>query len=193
MADIIQSTAAEIPFWLPDSSTSGTSGLVNQTFSGAEIQICKPGGAWANFAGSVAEAGGAGNGQGLYWLTLTTSETNLSLASGSIGKLVVKVNKVGAVANRIYEYTVSSLGVGDLTTAAKTSLISALGATLHNGVHSVFGTMRRMEAFLTGKRTGQKTTTVTVYQPDGTTVAYTVTRDVATADASAASITSGQE
>lgn len=172
MIDIVQGAGAVVPFWLPDSGSPAT-GLPSQTFSGAEIQVAKPGLGWVNFAGSVLEAGGAGNGLGLYWLTITAGESGLSLTGSSLGKLAVKINKVGAVPNRIVEYTVGVYGPGAVGTTSIDAIRDALLNFAHNGTHTVRGTLRRLEALLTGKRAGMRGTgTAIVYAPDNSTPAF---------------------
>jgi len=193
MPDIIQSAGAVVPFWLPDSSTP-TSGIASLTFSGAEIQISKPNGAWVNFAGSVTEAGGTGNGSGLYWLTLTSAETNLSLTGSAIGRLAIKINKSGAVPNRIVEYTVATVGAGDLTAATTAAIRDALLTYVHNGTHTIRGTLRRLEGLLSAKRAGLRGTgTAVIYQPDGVTPLISAAINETAGTVEAATIPSGTE
>jgi hypothetical protein len=90
--------------------------LPAQTFSGAEIQICKAGGNWANFGGSVAEPTTA---NGVYRYQFTTGEIDTP------GPIAIRINKAGALevvqVDEVWPAVFGTAATGTLTAAAFTS------------------------------------------------------------------------
>lgn len=120
---IKQGTARKIFIYLANAS-SPTTGLTGITFSGADIRLSKDGGALANCAYTAQGP----LGDGLYWVTLSSTETNLSLAEGDTGDLAVFVNVAGAVPNQVMVFTVANKGFGDLTAVERTAIATAVAA-----------------------------------------------------------------
>lgn len=95
------------------SSTTGApqTGL---TFSGAELQVLKAGGSYANFAGTVTDVGG-----GDYTYQFTAAELNTS------GIVLLKVNKSGSsqytLNDQVNRAFLASAITGTLTTSTFTS------------------------------------------------------------------------
>lgn len=138
----------EIPFVLRDSSDVEVTGAV---LTGAEIQLSKNGGAYANFAGSVAEVG-----NGLYTYSATAAELD------TLGYLDVRIDDGANITTHVFCQVVAT----DLDAA----VAGVWGAILENGL-TAQSLMRLIAAAVAGELTGAATTNVVIKSADdnGTT------------------------
>lgn len=131
--------ARRILVYLVDASEAAVASL---TFSGAEVQISKAGGAWANFAGTMAEIGGTGLGVGAYYYQATAAEVD------TLGKLGIKIVKTG-VRSFVYSEDV----VVSTATEATTIAASVMASVVETG-YTLTNTLRLIAASTVGKMSG---------------------------------------
>jgi hypothetical protein len=149
-----QGQQINIPIFVAQSSqpTLGLAGLVFGA-GGTSVQISKKGGAKAAWSAT----GQADLGNGDYYITLSAAETNLALAEGEVGHLLVIVDggpsSVQPAQRLVFE--VQNKGFGSLTatehTAISSAVAAAVGALAVEGSRTLIGAMRLISARLFGK------------------------------------------
>lgn len=165
-----QSTASlrRLPFELVD---SGGAAVTGQTFSGAELQLSKAGGAYANCAGTATEIG-----LGSYYYELTTGEVN------TLGMLILRANKSGATVYKFFD---------EVITAPSTITVADVWNFAHLSGRTAKGVLKRLDQLITGKHTGLIGALWTLFDTDDTTVLVQATQNISTGARSKASTVAG--
>lgn len=161
---INETTAAlrRIPFVLYDLTQALQTGA---TITGAEVQVSKNGGSFANGAGSVVEVGG-----GAYYYEASSGEVDTE------GFLLLKIVNTGSAPGPI------------ASTPIQKRPEDRMAVWVHDTGRTFIGLMGRLEAFVSGKATLLNGATASFYRADGSTVSFSAAQDVPGGNRTAADV-----
>jgi hypothetical protein len=154
-------TLRRIPFVLYDLTGALQTG---QTVTGAEMQISKNGGSFANGGGSVTEVG-----SGAYYYECSSGEVDTE------GFVLLKIANSG-----------SSVVIATVSVDQRPE--DRMAVWVHETGRTFIGLMGRLEAFLSGKGTGLVGTSPAFYRADASTVSFSTTQDTAAGTRDAADV-----